>query len=371
MSTIVDEMTEYIESADDAVKSSIKQIPDIEIDGYNAEGCNGYVFFGNHQIFRKKVAVKYYYFGENSHEEVTLLKSIKHKNILPIWDAHTVGDGWAYFITDKMDNGTLDSLLSSRAINSNQAVDIVRGLLSGVGKMHEAPNYLLHRDLKPANILLDNNGNPVIADFGSVKRLPQNADRVIASRHSALYRPPEVYEQGYYFCQSDIYQIGMVMYQLLGGQLSYDSLDHMTVNQGKRYYKLPDDFSKSKYIDEILYNKARTARLLCLDSLPYYTHPKLIAIIRKATHPDITRRYQNTSEYFLHIHQLGSIPNWVKLDDESACCEYKASFYRVTKSGKGYLLEKSKDGAKWRKIPGAGYEDNEADIYSKALSMIC
>ena len=200
MSTIVDEMTEYVESVDNAVKESIKQIPDIDIDGYCSEGCNGYVFFGNHLIFRKKVAIKYYYFGQNSHEEVTLLKSIKHKNILPIWDAHSVRDGWAYFITDKMDNGTLDYLISSHAISTNQATDIVRGILSCVGKMHEAPNFLLHRDLKPANILLDNLNNPIIADFGSVKRLPQDLDRVVATRHSALYRPPEAYDPCYYLC---------------------------------------------------------------------------------------------------------------------------------------------------------------------------
>lgn len=370
MSTVVGEMSEYIESVDAVVKNSIKNIQDIEIDGYCKEGCNGYVFFGNHQIFRKKVAIKYYYFGENSHEEVALLKNIKHKNILPIWDAHTVGDGWAYFITDKMDNGTLDDLLSSSVISTNQAMNIVKGILLGVGKMHEAPNFLLHRDLKPANILLDNFGNPVIADFGSVKRLPQEADRVTATRLSALYKPPEAYAQCCYLCQSDIYQIGMVMYQLLGGYLPYDYFEYMNTKQKQEYDKLSDDYSKSKYIDEILYNRAKKADLLCINSLPPYVHPKIISIIRKATQPDFTRRYKNTSEFVLHIHQLGSIPDWVKQNESCVICEYETSHYRVNKTTKGYLLEKSKDGERWRKVPSLGYEVNEKDIYAKACSII-
>ena len=364
-------MIDCVESVKDlAVKQSLKQLPDVEIDGCNMDGCNGYVFFGKHQIFRRNIAIKYYYYGESSHEEATLLKNIKHKNILQVWDAHCVEDGWAYFITDKMDNGTLETLICSQQCSTSHAIDIIRGLLSGVGKMHEPPNFLLHRDLKPANILIDNVGSPIIADFGSVKRLPEAMDRVAASQHSALYRPPESYVPGCYLLQSDIFQIGLVMYQLLGGWLSYDPFDYMSPGQKKQCKKLPDSFSQSKFADDILYVKAKNAKLVCIESMPIYTHPKLVAIIKKATHPDYSKRYQNTSEFFLHIHQLGSTPNWKKKSEELICCEYKAVYYRIVRSSKGYLLERSKDGVKWRKPPGVGYEQTERDIYEKAIAIM-
>ena len=56
------------EVKDESVIESIKRLEDIEIDSNNNEGQNGYVFFGYHKVFEKRVAVKYYYYGENAHE---------------------------------------------------------------------------------------------------------------------------------------------------------------------------------------------------------------------------------------------------------------------------------------------------------------
>lgn len=363
-----EKLKKYIASADEVVGSSIDNMHDIEFDGFNADGCNGYILFGNHKIFRKRVAIKYYYFGEDSHEEVALIKSLNHKNVLHVWDARSVGAGWAYFITDEMTNGTLDTMISASPISTNCAMDIVRGLLSGTGKLHEAPNYLLHRDLKPANILVDSIEQPVIADFGSIKRLPLSDMKVKASKHSALYRPPESYDTGYYTISSDIYQIGLVMYQVLGGVLSYDPLDYMTTSQTKMYRQM-GDFDKSKFVDEILYNKAKKAKLINLASLPYFTHPKLINIIRKATNPEPSKRYQNTAEFYLDMHKVGTIPNWRKLSEECILCEFKSLYYRIIDTSKGCIFEKSKDNSSWRKVPGTGYEATGNAVFNKVINM--
>lgn len=77
---------QYLETVDDVVKNSILSLKDIEIDNYNSEGCNGYVFFGYHKVFRCRVAIKYYYYGESAHEEVSLIKHISTPNILKVWD---------------------------------------------------------------------------------------------------------------------------------------------------------------------------------------------------------------------------------------------------------------------------------------------
>lgn len=211
-------MRNYLDTVDEAVRKSVIGLQDIEIDDYNDDGCNGYVFFGNHKVFRCRVAIKYYYYGENAHEEVSLIKHISNKYVLKVWDAHTIEDGWAYFITDEQSNGSLDNLIENANIDTETGINIICGILNGVGDLHASPNYLLHRDLKPANILISGNMLPVIADFGSIKRIPQGSDFVKASKHSALYRPPEAYEKGEYTYSSDIYQIGLLLYQVMGGK---------------------------------------------------------------------------------------------------------------------------------------------------------
>lgn len=357
----------YISGIDKTVAAHIRTLADVDFDAYNNEGNNGYIFFGNHRIFRSRVAVKYYCYIDDSHEEVSLIKNIRHNNILHVWDAHLVGNGWAYFITDEMTNGSLDDFMNDNFISTYHALDIVRGLLSGVGKMHEAPNYLLHRDLKPANILMDSIGNPVIADFGSIKRLPHLAKMVKASQHSALYRPPESYDDGYYMISSDIYQLGLVMYQVLRGYFPYNSNEYMNKTQLKEYMHLDNDYDRSKYVDRLLHNKAAKGKLINISSLPYYTHPKLIHIVKRATHPDPSKRYQNAADFLLDLHRVAGIPNWTYEDTECAVCELKSAYVRIVRTKKGFILEKSKDGTTWRKASGTGTEGSAEDVYLKAF----
>ena len=101
----------------------------------------------------------------------------------------------------------------------------------------------------------------------------------------------------------------------------YDPCDYMTSSQINTCKQL-DDFDKTQFIDEILYNKAKKAKLINLASLPYFTHPKLINIIRKATNPEPSKRYQNTAEFYLDMHKIGTIPNWRKISEECVLCEF-------------------------------------------------
>jgi serine/threonine protein kinase len=367
MSDLNSNLKEYISKIDETVANHVRSLSDVEIDTFNDAGNNGYIFFGNHKIFRSRVAVKYYYYIDNSHEEVSFMKNIRHNNILHIWDAHIVGDGWAYFVTDEITNGSLDDYMKDNFISTHKALDIIRGILSGLGKMHEAPNYLLHRDLKPANVLMDSSGNPVIADFGSIKRLPDSVQMVKASQHSALYRPPESYENGIYMIASDIYQLGLVMYQVLRGNLPYNSNEYMNKRQIKEYSETYDICDRSKYVDRVLYEKAMKGKLIDVSSLSYYTHPSLIHIIKKATNPDPVKRYLNTADFLLALHRSADIPNWTYENVDCAVCEHKSTFARIIKAKNGYLLEKSKDGSTWRKVRGAQTEATAKTVYFNAF----
>lgn len=344
------EIGQYIDTIDDAVKCSILSLNDIEIDDYNGEGCNGYVFFGNHKVFRRRVAVKYYYYGENTHEEVSLINQISNPNILKVWDAHTIEDGWAYFITDEQRNGNIDNLLSNNRIDTNTSLHIIRGVLSGVGALHAEPNFLLHCDLKPANILIDNNMSPIIADFGSIKRMPENGTEIIASQHSPLYRPPESYDGGIYNYTSDIYQIGILFYQLLGGYLPYEATSYMTKAQLKDHLAIQDRYEQSKFEGNCLFDRAKKEKLLNLSTLPAYVDKRILQIIRKATKALPSERFTNIADFRLALHRIGSIPNWTT-DGEVILCKSKNDSYQIIKNQQNqYVIEKKYSDNRWSKL---------------------
>jgi serine/threonine protein kinase len=342
---------EYIDDIQDvAVKESVKNISHVEIDGYTDIGRNGYVFFGIHKVFKSRVSIKYYYYGEDTHDEVTVIKTIESKNILHVWDAVEVGEGWAYFITDEMEEGNLDEYLKKYYLSTSLVIDVVRGILNGLSELHKPENALVHRDLKPANILFRGDDRPIIADFGSIKKIQHGSDHVNASGNSMLYKAPENILENRYTYQSDIYQIGIVLYQLMGGTLSYDIKDYMNKVELRKYQKLNDAYEISMFEDGVL-NKAITrGKLLDYTSIPCYRCKRIIRIIKNATRVDESKRFRNTADFLLEIHRLGKVADWMQSNDDEYECLHNKMYYRVTKIKGRYVFQKSKDREKWRKV---------------------
>lgn len=324
---------------------------DIQFDGYSFKGSNGYILFGNHNIQKKRVAIKFYYFGEDYHDEVSLLSQIKSPNLLNILHARTIENGYAYFVTEEITGGDLDNYIGHNRFSQRHAVNITKGILNGIIELHKDSNRLLHRDLKPANILIDSNNNPLIADFGSLKRIPDGQIYVTGSKHAALYRPPESHNDEYTFC-SDVYQVGLVFYQLLGGYLNYNEESYLSNAQRKEYYKLPGDCEKSKYIDLILKKLSEKRKLVQYESLPHYVGNSIQKIIAKATNPDPDKRYASASEFMLKLHELGPLPDWNRINNEYWLLNHKKNDYRIVPCKKHRMYEciKSKSGdGNWRR----------------------
>jgi eukaryotic-like serine/threonine-protein kinase len=257
-----------------------------------------------------------------------------------------IGNEWAFFITEYCPNGDLDGLLSNEPLGVCEALNILSQILNGLSHLHGTS--LLHRDLKPQNIFLTDDDRAVIGDFGSVKKVPEGMDSVPGSGHSILYRPPESILTGGYGFPGDIYQSGIILYQLLGGYLPYEPTAWLNRQTRKKYNAINDPIDKSIFIDEIIKNKISKGKLLDSSSLPIWVPSILKRAISKATRVDPTQRFESESAFMAKLHSLKScVPNWCILDGHITI-EGNTSFRICESKEELYIVQKRKK-ADWRR----------------------
>ncbi len=257
----------------------------------SSKGANGYLFFGKNKILNTKIALKFYYWGSNKeyHAEPQKLSLINSENVIKILNASYLDDEWAYFITPLCENGDIDDFIETTDIGNHKALDMISQILIGISFLHK--ERFIHRDLKPSNIYMCDDGKVVIGDFGSIKHIPAGLNSIPASSHSILYRPPESVITNTYGISGDIYQIGIVLYQLLGGYLPYDEISWLNKKELEQYNTLIDDFDKSRFVDKCLKNKIIQSKVLLMSSLPPWVPDNIKRIIQKACHKDSSKRF--------------------------------------------------------------------------------
>lgn len=325
------------------------------------KGASGYLFFGTNLVHGQKIAVKFYYWaGDHTyHAEPKRLAQIDSPNITRILDAAFVDNQWAYFVTPYYEAGDLDDEMGSGAFGNLRAVDLTRGLLTGLSHLHA--ERLLHRDLKPQNIFIDGGGAAVIGDFGSVKRIPDGHEDVPGSGHSVLYRPPESISTNIYSRPGDLYQVGLVMYQLLGGSLPYEETAWLTATQLKKYNRLADHRDRSIYSTDILKRRIAAGRVIDTASLPPWVCDPLKRVLTKACHKDPAHRYQSCSEFLGKIAEVRrNVHDW-SVEDGCAIRRNGVSYRILGPDLVGqYRVQKRRQGA-WR---------NDNTIEGRSLSGI-
>lgn len=299
-------MSPLPEAVDQALLELAAHYEDFE---QNERGANGYLFFGKNKITNTSVAIKFYAGeqGDARHDEPRQLCLIKNRNVLPILDARNVSEEWGYFVTPRCFEGDLDDFIATHP-SVHEALDLTLGICNGVSAIHGL--NMLHRDLKPGNIVLQG-GTPQIADFGSVRMLIDGDTHVTASRHSILYRPPESFVTGQYTAKGDIYQIGVVLYQLLGGHLPYDGMEYLSSREHKRFSSIQDPVDKSIFIDSIIRSRAEAGSLLDHRSLPPWVTVAAKRALRDMTNTDPANRCNSVVDVAAALTQLRAVmDNW-------------------------------------------------------------
>src|SRR5258706_9603200 len=185
-------------------------------------GGFGTVFLARDACIDKKVAIKVPHRQSGDFDDLLqeprLLAALDHPNIVGIVTAERV-EGTFFIVMEYIKGESLEAVLDrEKSLDVPRALAYAVQILKGVEHAHE--NQILHRDLRPANVLVSESGLVKVADFGTSRLLEKShATTVIGS---PPYMAPEQF-QGRAVLASDIYSVGVILYQMLTGTLPYVS----------------------------------------------------------------------------------------------------------------------------------------------------
>ena len=206
------------------------------------EGGMANVYLAHDTILDRNVAVKILRgdladdekFVRRFQREAIAASSLTHPNIVGMYDVGE-DDGKYFIVMEYIDGKTLKSLIKKRgALTLPEVIDIMLQLTDGIACAHDS--YIIHRDIKPQNVMILDDGMVKITDFGIAMALNSNeltqTNSVMGSVH---YLPPEQASGSGSTIKSDIYSLGILMFELLTGKLPFkgDNAVEIAIKQMK------------------------------------------------------------------------------------------------------------------------------------------
>jgi len=221
-------------SLPDAIRTKCDELArDIDFSKLIDKASNGYVLIGHNKVSEQDIAIKFYYWGNGDHIEPALLARINSEFTLSVLHAESLNADYAFFMTPFCAAGDLDEVMTGRQFGPIEAVDVLCQIAGGASFLHGS-GYL-HRDLKLSNIFAVEAHRYVIGDFGSVVPLNAKGYAPSLTKHSLLYRPPEVITTQRFYREGDIYQLGLILFQVLGGRLPYEETAWLSAAELQNY----------------------------------------------------------------------------------------------------------------------------------------
>jgi serine/threonine protein kinase len=204
--------------------------------------------------------------------EAFAMAELSHPNIVSISDVGE-SESQQYIVMEYVDGMTLKQYINEHAPLSNEeAVNITTEILSAMECAHT--HGIIHRDLKPQNVLLSQSGNVKVTDFGIAKALTETSltqtNTMFGSVH---YLSPEQARGANATLQSDIYAIGIILFELLTGQIPFDGDSAVAIALKHFQENVPSIININKDVPQALEN-----------------------VVIKATAKDIHNRYANVEE---------------------------------------------------------------------------
>jgi len=179
------------------------------------------------------------------HREVRVARQVSHPNVCRVFDIGEA-DGLPFISMELVDGEDLGSLLRRIGrLPADKAVEIARQLCAGLAAAHE--NGVLHRDLKPSNVMIDGRGKARITDFG-LAGLAEEFRGSEARGGTPAYMAPEQLAGGQASVKSDIYSLGLVLYEVFTGKRAFDAA---TLAELRRLHEQTTPSSPSSLVKEM------------------------------------------------------------------------------------------------------------------------
>ncbi len=198
--------------------------PDFTVEREIATGGMGTVYLGRDQRLARAVAIKILrpelstaVAVERFLREAQYLANLNHPNILPVHFAGE-GSGLVYYVMDYVDGDTLDRRIARGPLGLKDTISLGRGLLGALVAAHT--KGVIHRDIKPANIFLSDR-RPMLGDFGIAHAVNSDDPALTspgASVGTPLYMAPEQWTGGPVTTRTDIYAVGLVLFEACTGR---------------------------------------------------------------------------------------------------------------------------------------------------------
>lgn len=196
------------------------------------EGGMGEVYLANDATLGRKVALKLVRPGpgradlfRHFRREEQILAGLTHPNIARLYGGAVTPDGVPYFVMEYVEGQRLDSYCETNRLTIRQRLELFRKICSAVSYAHQ--RLVIHRDLKPANIRVTPEGEPKLLDFGIAKLIDPQTESIgettmtLQGAMTPEYSSPEQVRGEGVTTASDIYSLGVVLYEVLTGQRPY------------------------------------------------------------------------------------------------------------------------------------------------------
>ncbi len=204
---------------------------------------------------------------ERFHNEVRIARQVSHPNVCRVYDIGEA-EGLVYLSMEYVDGEDLSTLLKRIGrLPSEKATEIARKICAGLAAAHD--RGVIHRDLKPHNVMLDKRGEVLICDFG-LAALPEQINPAEFRQGTPAYMAPEQIKGTSVTAQSDVYALGLVLYELYTGKRPYSG----------------------KNVQEILVQQEAMA-MTSMSSHAQDIEPAVENIIRRCLDPEPTKRPSN------------------------------------------------------------------------------
>lgn len=233
------------------------------------KGGMGEVFRADDLVLRQQVALKFLPDSARTnvnlltrfYDEVRIARQISHKNVCRVYDIAEV-EGQPFLSMEYIDGEDLGSLLRRIGhLPAEKATEFARKLCAGVAAAHA--QGVLHRDLKPANIMIDSRGELRVADFG-LAALAEGLKGAEIRNGTPAYMAPEQFTGSEVSAQSDLYAIGLILYEMFTGKPPFEANSLAEMTRLRQQNRLASPSTLTRDMDPAV----EKAILSCLDADP-------------------------------------------------------------------------------------------------------